>query len=86
MGQINNISEADKVAYFTEGLKPVTHMEVGYQAPANFEDAWKLAVRYDIAMYNKFGMSSSKNNNRHSNNQSSHRNNHRTSPASYTPP
>ena len=44
MGQIDDMSEADKVTYFTEGLKPATRMEVGYQAPANFEDAWKLAV------------------------------------------
>src|SRR5579862_6765279 len=52
LGQITDMSEADKVAYFTDGLKPATRMEVTYQAPANFENAWTLAIRYDIAIYN----------------------------------
>jgi Retrotransposon gag protein len=44
MGQIENMEELDKVSYFIDGLKAATKMEVNYQAPANFEDAWKLAI------------------------------------------
>jgi hypothetical protein len=48
------MNELDKVSYFVDGLRSATKMEVSYQAPETFEDAWKLAIRYDTAM---FGMS-----------------------------
>ena len=51
IGQISDIAELDKVTYFIEGLKPATKMEVAYQAPDNFEDAWALAIRFDTAMF-----------------------------------
>src|ERR1700741_1007538 len=51
IGQIDEIAEIDKVTYFIEGLKPATKMEVAYQAPDNFEDAWALAIRFDTAMF-----------------------------------
>ena len=45
------MEELDKVFYFIDGLKAATKMEVNYQAPETFEDAWKLAIRYDTAMF-----------------------------------
>ena len=51
IGQITDMAELDKVTYFVEGLKHSTKMEVNYRAPANFEDAWKLAINYDTAMF-----------------------------------
>jgi len=51
LGQIEGMGDLDQVAYFIEGLKPATRMEVSYQAPTDFETAWTLAVRYDVAMY-----------------------------------
>jgi hypothetical protein len=41
----------DQVAYYIDGLKAATRMEVSYQAPETLEDAWKLAIRYDTAMF-----------------------------------
>jgi retrotransposon gag protein len=49
--QIDTMNELDKVSYFLDGLKDATRREVAYQAPETFEDAWKLAIRYDIAMF-----------------------------------
>src|SRR5262245_46629360 len=46
------MDEIDKVTYFIEGLKPATKMEVAYQAPDYFEDAWTLAIKFDTAMFN----------------------------------
>ncbi|CAG8702377.1 3501_t:CDS:2, partial [Cetraspora pellucida] len=51
LGQIDGMHEADKVMYFTEGLKGVTKAEVNYPAPENLDDAVKLAASYDSAMY-----------------------------------
>jgi Retrotransposon gag protein. len=51
IGQILNMEELDKVSYFIDGLKAATKMEVNYQAPETFEDAWKLAIHYDTAMF-----------------------------------
>ena len=51
VSQIDNMGPLDQVAYFIDGLKPATRMEVSYQAPETFEDAWKLAIRYDTAMF-----------------------------------
>ena len=51
IGQITDIAELDKVTYFVEGLKHATKMEVNYRVPGNFEDAWKLAINYDTAMF-----------------------------------
>jgi len=45
------MNELDKVSYFVDGLKDATRREVAYQAPETFDDAWKLAIRYDIAMF-----------------------------------
>src|SRR3954471_8715848 len=45
------MGDLDQVTYFIDGLKPATRMEVSYQAPENLEDAWKLAIRYDTAMF-----------------------------------
>ena len=33
MGQIQGMGEADQIAYFIEGLKPSTKMEVSYRSP-----------------------------------------------------
>src|SRR5437763_5618307 len=51
VGQIENMNEIDKVTYFVEGLKPATRMEVAYQAPNTFDEAWALAIRFDTAMF-----------------------------------
>ena len=51
LGQIDDMAEADKIAYFVEGMKPATRMEVSYRSPATFEEAWTTAVKYDLAMY-----------------------------------
>jgi hypothetical protein len=51
VGQITAMEELDKVAYFIDGLKPATKMEVNYQAPETLDNAWKLAIRYDTAMF-----------------------------------
>jgi hypothetical protein len=51
--QIEGMGDLDKVQHFVEGLKPSTRQEVSYQAPETFEEAWKLAVQYDMAMFNE---------------------------------
>ena len=51
VGQIENMNEIDKVTYFVEGRKPATRMEVAYQAPNTFDEAWALAIRFDTAMF-----------------------------------
>ncbi|CAG8583776.1 6954_t:CDS:1, partial [Dentiscutata heterogama] len=51
LGQIEGMHEADKVMYFTEGLKGATKAEVNYRAPETLDDAVKLAASYDTAMY-----------------------------------
>ena len=51
MGQIDGMGPLDQVTYFIDGLKPATKMEVSYQAPETFEEAWTLAIKYDTAMY-----------------------------------
>src|SRR6266511_1768300 len=51
IGQIDDMAEIDKVTYFLEGLKPATRMEVAYQSPDTFENAWALAIRFDTAMF-----------------------------------
>jgi len=61
--QIEDMGELDKVMHYVEGLKSATQQEVKYQAPQTLEDAWKLAVRYDTAM---FGSNRSKNDKRYS--------------------
>ena len=45
------MGEQDKIAYFIDGLKPSTKMEVNYKAPQDFEEAWKAAIQYDTAMF-----------------------------------
>ena len=49
--QIDTMNELDKVSYFMDGLKMSTQREVAYQAPETFEDAWKLAIRFNTAMF-----------------------------------
>ena len=44
LGQIEGMGDFDQVAYFIDGLKPATQMEVSYQAPTDFETAWTLAI------------------------------------------
>jgi len=39
LGQIDDMAEADKIAYFVKGMKPSTRIEVSYCSPATFEDA-----------------------------------------------
>ena len=51
MGQIDGMGDLDQVTYFIDGLKPATKMEISYQAPETFEEAWALAIKYDNAMY-----------------------------------
>ena len=53
VSQIDNMGPLDQVAYYIDGLKPATKMEVSYQAPETLDEAWKLAIRYDTA---KFGL------------------------------
>ena len=45
------MNKLDKVMHYVEGLKSATQQEVKYQASQMLEDAWKLAVRYDTAMF-----------------------------------
>src|SRR5579884_4246575 len=79
VGQITDMSALDQITYFIEGLKPATKMEISYQAPETLEDAWKLAIRYDTAMYGQgrpLGLPSRNNNNHCSqNSHRSHQNN-----------
>ncbi|CAG8648700.1 6651_t:CDS:2, partial [Cetraspora pellucida] len=49
--QIEEMHEADKVIYFTKGLKSATKAEVNYRAPNTLDDAVKLAASFDTAMY-----------------------------------
>ena len=49
--QIDNMGPLDQVAYYVDGLKPATRMEVSYQAPESLDEAVKMAVRYDTAMF-----------------------------------
>src|SRR5262245_27520849 len=49
--QITAMEELDKIAYFINELKPATKMEVNYQSPEMFDEVWKLAIRYDTAMF-----------------------------------
>ena len=75
------MSTLDQVTYFIEGLKLATKMEISYQAPETLEDAWKLAIRYDTAMYGQgrpLGLPSRNNNNHRS--QNSHRNHQNNGP------
>ena len=51
VSQIDTMDPLDQVAYYINGLKAATRMEVSYQAPETLEDAWKLAIRYDTAMF-----------------------------------
>src|SRR3954462_2487367 len=63
------MGDLDQVTHFMDGLKPAPRMKVSYQAPANLEDTWKLAIQYDTAMFGvgKFIIkkTSSVNNNKH---------------------
>ena len=61
--QIEEMGELDMVMHYVEGLKSATQQEVKYQAPQMLEDAWKLAVWYDTAM---FSLNWSKNDKRYS--------------------
>jgi hypothetical protein len=45
------MSEMDQVSYFIDGLKHSTRIEISYQAPATFNEAWAMAIKYDTAMY-----------------------------------
>ena len=51
MGQITGMGEDDQIAYFIEGLKPSTKMEVSYRSPGTFEETWEMAVKYNTAMF-----------------------------------
>jgi hypothetical protein len=51
VSQIDTMGPLDQVAYYIDGLKAATRMEVSYQAPETLDDAWKLAIRYDTAMF-----------------------------------
>ena len=53
MSQIKGMGELDQVNTFSDGLKLATRQEVKYQAPAMLEEAWKLAVQYDTAMFSE---------------------------------
>ncbi|CAG8817493.1 13883_t:CDS:2, partial [Cetraspora pellucida] len=50
LGQIDGMHKADKVMYFTEGLKGATKAEVNYHTPENLDDAIKLAASYNSAI------------------------------------
>ena len=49
--QIENINELDKVSYFVDGLKGTIQRKIVYQVPVTFEEAWKLVIKFDIAMF-----------------------------------
>jgi hypothetical protein len=51
VSQIDTMGQLNQVAYFIDGLKPATKMEVSYQSPKTLDDAWKLAICYDTAMF-----------------------------------
>lgn len=51
VNQVRDMSEMDKVAYFISGLRGQTKAEIGYRAPEVLEDAMKLALTYDTAMF-----------------------------------
>ncbi|CAG8665329.1 15384_t:CDS:2, partial [Dentiscutata heterogama] len=44
LGQVESMDEADKILYFTEGLKAATKAEVSYRSPENLEEAIRLAT------------------------------------------
>ena len=43
VGQITAIEELDKVAYFIDGLKQATKMEVNYQAPRDIRGRLEIS-------------------------------------------
>ncbi|CAG8797611.1 31384_t:CDS:2, partial [Racocetra persica] len=49
--QIEDMDKNDKVTYFIEGFKYATWMKVIYQAPANLNEAWDLAIQFDTTMF-----------------------------------
>src|SRR5581483_5053808 len=51
VSQIDDMHQLDRVAYFVEGLKPATRMEVSYKSPETLDDAIETASRYDTAMF-----------------------------------
>ena len=53
IGQLDHIDEDDKVAYYTNGLKSQTRMELTYKAPRTLERAINLATKYDNALWNE---------------------------------
>ncbi|CAG8635952.1 11608_t:CDS:2, partial [Cetraspora pellucida] len=46
--QVDGMHEADKILYFTEGLKHSTKAEVSYRAPEKLNDAIKLATTEEL--------------------------------------
>ena len=51
MGQIEQMHELDQIQHFVEGLKAQTRAKVNYKAPPTLEEAIRIAVNYDSAMY-----------------------------------
>ncbi|CAG8439411.1 17262_t:CDS:10 [Cetraspora pellucida] len=51
LSQIDEMHEADKIMYFTEGLKGATKAEINYHVSETLNDTIKLATSYDSAMY-----------------------------------
>ncbi|KAI3629418.1 hypothetical protein MIR68_012547, partial [Amoeboaphelidium protococcarum] len=54
-GQIDNMTEADRIFYFKDGLKHATRGEVEYRRPLTLEDAIDIAQSYDDAHYGRSG-------------------------------
>ncbi|CAG8695628.1 6818_t:CDS:2, partial [Dentiscutata heterogama] len=51
---IEKMYKANKVIYFTEGLKGATKVEVNYWASEILDNVVKLAISYNTAMYESF--------------------------------
>ncbi|KAI3655441.1 hypothetical protein MP638_004121, partial [Amoeboaphelidium occidentale] len=57
IGQVNEMSELDKVYFFVEELRPRTKQELQYRSPETLQEAFQNASKFETA---NFGTTSSK--------------------------
>jgi transposase InsO family protein len=53
IGQVDDMAEMDQIVYFVDGLKPSTRAKVEYKAPVSLEDAIRIAIQFDSAMFSE---------------------------------
>jgi len=47
------MSKINKIYFFTKGLKPNIFAEVNYYSPEELEDAMKMTIQYNNAIFQK---------------------------------